>query len=106
YIPSERKGRRSPVRYSYPYRDSDTLIITIPKQYTVESLPTPVDIQTPFGSFHSVTVPQGDTALVYTRSMSITATMIPLAQYDDYRSFFQRIVQSDRARAVLIRKAQ
>jgi hypothetical protein len=104
YVPAERKQRISPVRFSYPYRDADSIYFSIPKNYAVETIPKDLSLQTSFGSFHCKTVAVGDSAIVYTRITDINTTSIPALQYNEYRTFFQNIVKADRSQVVLKKK--
>ena len=104
YIPRDLKERKSPVRYSYPYRDVDSIVFALPKGYTVEAVPSPVDLRSSFGSFHSSSNVLGDTALVYTRILEIHQAEIPAPAYNEYRNFSKDIVKADRAQAVLVKQ--
>lgn len=104
YIPPQVTRRLSPVRYSYPYLDIDSIYYIIPNGYTPESIPTKVHLVSSFGQFSSKTYPLGDTAIVYTRSLEIQTYSIPPDHYTEYRKFFSDIVKADRAQVVLVKK--
>ncbi|MGA9118013.1 MAG: DUF3857 domain-containing protein [Bacteroidota bacterium] len=106
YIPRENKTRKSPVRFGYPYRDSDSILYVLPKGYQVETLPSPLDLESSFGAFHARTVRMGDSALVYTRTLEIRNAVVPAASYEEYRRFFTEIVREDRAQAVLVKRGE
>ena len=103
-IPRERTDRRSPVRYNYPFRDRDSIVYLLPKGFAVEALPSPLELNRTFGSFHSSTRLVGDSILVYNRELEISSTEIPPTSYADYRNFAKDIVKADKAQVVLVKK--
>lgn len=101
YIPPVIENRISPYRFDYPYLNTDSITITLPKGYAVETLPAETSVSRPFGSFFGKTVNQGDSVIVYVRKTEIRSDEIPASQYSDYRSFVAEIVKADRAQVVL-----
>ena len=104
YVPGDISRRLSPVRFGYPYFDSDSVYFKIPEDYAVEAVPPEVNLNTSFGNFSSKTIQSGDTAVVFTRRMEIKKYNIPAEEYSEYRKFFYDIVKADRAQVVLHRK--
>lgn len=104
YIPPDVSERLSPVRYSYPYTDFDSVYFKIPAGYTVEALPNEVNIATDFGKYSSKTIQYGDTAIVYKRIKEINKYVVPADHYTDYRKFYFTIAKSDRSQVVLHKK--
>lgn len=104
YVPRDYTSRKSPVRFSYPYRDIDSIAYALPKGYAVESLPAAVDLSCSFGSYHARTKVIGDTVLVYSRVMEMQKNEIPATAYEEYQKFSQDIVKADRSQAVLVKK--
>jgi hypothetical protein len=102
--PAEVTRRFSPIKLSYPYLDIDTVRYTIPDGYVTETLPSPVELSTSFGKFHSKTILSGNNEIIYTRSIDMFNYSIPAKDYFEYRKFIQSIVASDRAKAVLIKR--
>ena len=103
-VPREMPARRSPVRFSYPYRDIDSIVYRIPAAHVCEALPKEQHLESPIGSFHSKTILRDDSTIVFTRVLEIRGTEFPADRYADYRKFFADIVVADRAQAVLVRK--
>ncbi|MGE5315349.1 MAG: DUF3857 domain-containing protein [Acidobacteriota bacterium] len=101
YVPADNKARKSPVRFSYPYVDIDSIYLRLPRNFVIETLPKETSLRTSFGSFSGRTVALGDTAIAYTRRTEITGYMIPAAAFQEYRSFRQEIAKADKAQAVL-----
>ncbi|HEX9613903.1 MAG TPA: DUF3857 domain-containing protein [Bacteroidota bacterium] len=103
--PADVPIRLSPVRLNYVYADFDSVCYILPEGYFVEALPERVFVEQPFGRFESRTHVSGDSAIVFTRSLTMTQHEIPADQYATYRSFFIEIFKADKAQAVLLRKS-
>ncbi|MES1195480.1 MAG: DUF3857 domain-containing protein [Steroidobacter sp.] len=95
--------RENPVQFVSPQKDTDEFIVTLPAGYVIDDLPAPVDIEYPFGSYHSKTTVAGNT-LRYTRAFEIRQFTVPLDKLDDLKMFYQQIYRDERANAVLIKK--
>lgn len=106
WVPADISNRLSPIRYSNPYCDVDSITYILPRGYAVEALPSEVNITSSFGSFSAKSVAQGDTAIQYIRKKEISVYEIPAKNYAEYRKFYADIVKADRAQAVLVRKQQ
>lgn len=103
YIPPEVKVRLAPIRFSYPYRDIDTVIFSIPDGFIPESLPGEVKLETAFGKYHSRTSVNED-KITYTRLIEISSCKLPPAEYKAYRDFMASIVKADKAQVILVKK--
>lgn len=102
-VPEDVEKRLSPVRFSYPYLDVDSVTYTIPSGYKIEALPNEVNLSSSFGSFKSKVKPLGNTKILYVRSLQIRKYSIPAKNYEEYRKFFSNIVEADRGQVVLVK---
>ena len=82
---------------------SETVKVQLPVGFTVDELPDPVKIQTPFGSYVTSYEVKG-TELVFKRQLSQTATTIAPADYEMVRKFFESIRAAENAPVVLAKK--
>ena len=82
---------------------SETVKVQLPAGFTVDELPDPVKIQTPFGSYVTSYEVKG-TELVFKRQLSQTATTIAPGDYDVVRKFFESIRAAENAPVVLAKK--
>jgi hypothetical protein len=103
-VPAEIAKRFSPVRMSFPYLDTDTIRITLPDWYNLESLPAEINLNSSFGSYHSKTVLEKNETILFIRTLEMKNYSIPPEKYSDYRKFFQDVVKADRAMVVLVKK--
>ena len=104
YVPPDVPKRLAPIRFNYPYHDTDSICYTLPIGFRVEAIPAEVHLQSSFGNFHTKTLTLGDTAIVYTRSFEIREYSIPAKNYAEYRKFYSDVVKADRAQVVLVKK--
>jgi len=102
--PHDVVGRRSPVLLSYPYVDVDSLLFKIPRGFVCEAVPPPVALLAPFGKFFAATVAQGDTALLYVRTLELDQSEIPAAKYNEFAAFYRAVARADKAQVVLASK--
>jgi Domain of Unknown Function with PDB structure (DUF3857)/Transglutaminase-like superfamily len=102
YVPGEVLKRLSPIRFSYPYLDIDSIVYKIPKGYNIEAMPQEVNLTASFGNFSSKVTKSGDGNILYTRFLEIKEYEIPAENYNEYRDFFTNIAKADRSQVVLV----
>jgi len=95
-----KEPRKFPVEFDGPLRDTDTFDITLPSGYEVDELPSPVDVDYSFGSYHSKTEARGG-VLHYTRTMEIKELSVPVSKMDELKKFYRMIATDERNNAVL-----
>ena len=82
---------------------TETARIKLPAGFQVDELPEPAKLETSFGSYSATHRVESD-ELVFTRSLTLRRSIVPIEQYALVRSFFERILAAEQAPAVLIRK--
>jgi hypothetical protein len=82
---------------------SETVRVELPAGFTVDEVPDPVKIQTPFGSYATSYEVKGN-ELVFKRQLSQQAITIAAADYEVVRKFFESIRAAENAPVVLARK--
>jgi Domain of Unknown Function with PDB structure (DUF3857)/Transglutaminase-like superfamily len=95
-----KEPRKYAVEFPGPRHDTDIVEIALPTGYQVDELPSPTDVDYPFGSYHSKTVAEGN-VLKYTRTYEIKQLSVPVSQADDLKKFFRIIGNDERGTAVL-----
>lgn len=101
--PEAEAPRISEVWLRMSYRDIDTVMITVPAGYTPESIPQPVSLQSPFGTYSCGTTISG-AVITYIRTINRKGGIYPAAAYPDLETFYNAIYKADRARIVLVKK--
>jgi hypothetical protein len=103
YVPPASESRTQTIEFfPYAFAHADTIRYELPEGFTIEALPNPVEIETPFLRYTAwVDVPE-EGVLVYTRRATVTDNSIPPELYHAFRDSMSRIAQADRAQAVLV----
>ena len=96
------KPRALPIELEYPKEDTDQFEITLPAGYVSDFLPPAIDMDYPFGSYHSKTELAGN-VLRYSRTFTLKESSIPAEQAEDLRHFYRIISTDERASAVVKR---
>jgi hypothetical protein len=95
-----REPRRYDIEFTAPERDTDTFEIALPDGYDVDDLPPALDVDYPFGSYHSKTEVVGRT-LTYHRTYEIRTASVPVAEAEALKRFYRAIDNDERMLAVL-----
>ncbi len=95
--------RKLPFKLWNEYVDTDTIYFEIPEEYTVESIPFPINLQSKFGTY-SCTVIQNGNVISYTRTVTAEKGLFLAADYRAYFEYCRQIVKADKAKLVLVKK--
>ncbi len=95
-----KEPRKFPLEFEGPSRDTDSFDIALPPGYEVDELPTPMDVEYSFGSYHSKTEASGQ-MLHYTRALEIKELSVPVGKMDELKKFYRMIAADERNTAVL-----
>jgi transglutaminase-like putative cysteine protease len=99
----EVSNRVNPVYINRGFFDVDEIDYTFPEGYRIEALPPDMTINRSFGQYSNKLNISGNKA-VYTRSLQIKEGTYSAGQYVDMVDFYQKIVQSDGNKLILIKK--
>ena len=89
--------------FDYAYRDIDSVEITIPAGYSLESLPEEKKIETAYGNYHSIVKVEGS-KIIYYRKLDHFAGRYAAKEGEALEKFFTDIYKADRSRVVLVKK--
>lgn len=96
------KPRRYPVEFDEATRRDDLFDIKLPVGYAVEKLPSPVQANCDYATYHSdVSVANG--VLHYKRTLKINAVLVPTARLPQLRGFLQQIA-ADQSSVVVLQR--
>ncbi len=100
YLPE--KDRKHPVMLeSNSFREKATF--NLPAGFIVDEVPNPVSLQTTFGKY-ATTYEVKDGKLIFTRSLTLSRSMVGVERYKDVRDFFTGMLNAEQSPVVLIRK--
>jgi hypothetical protein len=95
--------RKYDVVLSHAFKHVDSIVITLTADYTVESLPKDVSLNTPYG-IYSIKFRIDNSTVYCVRSMEQNASRFPAADYKKFAAFMNSIYKSDRGKIVFIKK--
>jgi len=95
-----KEPRKFPVEFEAPVRDTDSFEITVPAGYEVDDLPTPVDTDYSFASYHSKTAASGN-VIHYSRTFEVKELSVPVDKIEELRKFYRAIASDERSTVVL-----
>lgn len=101
--PPNVRNRKTELVSRHAYQDIDTIIYTLPASLKVESIPAPVNIQTPFGEYSSKTELNGE-LMTFVRNFRINKGRYPAASYAEFIDFYDKVVLADDLKCVLVKK--
>jgi transglutaminase-like putative cysteine protease len=97
------EARKSEIKFDFAFRDVDTVNITLPPGYQLESLPAPVAVSGKFGNYSCIAVLKGNT-LNYIRRREQHAGVFPATDFPELVKFYATIYKGDRNRLVLVKQ--
>jgi hypothetical protein len=100
-VPKRYRTRSSPFEIARGFYDFDDIAIDLPENYSVESIPEPVEFQEKFGHYKTE-IQLNDKKVVYKRSLIINKGFYAKSEYEEYRKFIEKIAKNDNAKLVLI----
>ena len=100
YVPQKNIKRISPIKFSYPYKDIDSIEFSIPEKYSIEYVPDSYSIKNIFGEYNIDFIVKGSKVIVL-RELSLNKGIFPSESYDKLISFYEAITKNDKAKCVL-----
>ncbi|MBS1654545.1 MAG: DUF3857 and transglutaminase domain-containing protein [Bacteroidetes bacterium] len=95
--------RKYSISLDFPFRDVDTVEIEIPAGYSIESMPSDVDLKTKFGTY-SCKTKLADNKIVYYRTREQYQGLFPAKDYPALVEFYDAIYKADRNKLVMVKK--
>ncbi|RXK82877.1 DUF3857 domain-containing protein [Filimonas effusa] len=100
---STEKPRKFDIRFSYGFRDIDTVSIKIPAGYKPEAVPKNVTLSNKFGSYAIAYKVEGNNITVF-RKYEIVPDRYPASDFNMLSEFFAAIYKADRNRIVFVKE--
>lgn len=93
-------NRISDIDISNTTSEYDTIAITIPPTYIVESLPKDVELKTRYGTLYAYARQDGN-KIIYTQNIDIPAKRYEASSYKDIKDFFAQVSSTLKRKIVL-----
>ncbi len=102
--PFTQADRRQAIVFPYPYVESDTLTLTIPEGYTLESAPQPIDLRSDVG-LYAVQIRKAEgNSIAISRTFELDQFFGKRADYPQYKYLFESAARSDAGFSVILKK--
>jgi len=95
-----KKQRTHDFRLEFPSTDIDSILIELPKEFVVESIPASFEEKTPYGRFTS-TVKQTDTGILVVQKMTLTSGTYLASEYPAFIAFLNKLSNTYKGKIIL-----
>jgi hypothetical protein len=102
YIPEKIKTRKIPVTLRRNESSMDTTIFNLPANYTIEYIPDPIALETPYGTYQSQ-IEIKDKQAIYIRKVKWNKGTFPAEEYENIRNYFKDITNAENQKIVLLK---
>ena len=92
--------RNFPLRFGYLFKKEEIVIYTLPENFKVEILPSPIEIDNNFATF-KYEIKENDGKIYYRRIFEIKKDEITIDEYNDFRNFYRTVSKIDRLPVIL-----
>jgi hypothetical protein len=96
-----RKIKRTQPVVVDPYELTENSRFELPAGFVVDELPAPVELKSLYGTYKAKLHAGENNQLILERSLQLPAALVPAADYDALRSFYEKISQAEQAPVVL-----
>jgi hypothetical protein len=95
------RNRKNPFQIQRGYLDTDEIEINLPTGFTIEFLPSNVELKGKFGEYKTEIIKKENNKLTYKRSMFLNKGNYSNKEYDEYRLFMEQVSRNDNAKIIL-----
>ncbi len=81
----------------------ETVTFNLPSGFVVDEIPDAVTLETPFGKYMT-RYEAKDNKLIFTRSLVINRTTVPVEKYNSVKDFYSKIMAAEQSPVVLLKK--
>ncbi|MFT4092560.1 MAG: DUF3857 domain-containing protein [Niabella sp.] len=99
---NEEETRENDIVYTYAFIDKDTVNISLPEGYKIESMPKPLEISNKFGRY-DISYNIDGNMIKMTRSYERNSGRFPASDYKEFVAFYNAIYKADNARMVFVK---
>jgi hypothetical protein len=103
YLPQSVENRTQEVELKTSFTALDTIQITLPENYRVETKAETIFYKTPFGEYESITKIEGNN-LTYIRRFVRYQGTFAKEKYVELLDFYKKVIKADAAKVVLVNK--
>jgi hypothetical protein len=95
------RNRKNPLEIQRGSVDIDEIDIALPANFSIEFLPTNVEINGKFGEYKTEIIKKDNSNIVYKRKFFLKKGLYTNKEYDEFRLFMEQISRNDNAKIIL-----
>jgi hypothetical protein len=95
------RNRKNPMEIQRGYVDVDEIEIALPANFSIEFLPSNVEINGKFGEYKTEIIKKDNATIIYKRRFFLKKGLYTNKEYDEYRLFREQISRNDNAKIIL-----
>ena len=89
--------------FNYPVTKTDNISISVPVSYKIEVKPENVNIESPYGYYHTQTEISGS-KITYIRTLEIRERYISENRYQDFLAFYKKVGLVDTGNFIFVKR--
>ncbi|WP_339887679.1 DUF3857 domain-containing protein [uncultured Flavobacterium sp.] len=101
FIPQKYRNRNTPFEIERGYSYEDIITIKFPENYSLEELPSNINVNSEFGLYNSEFLSNSKNEISYKRSIVINEGYYSKDKYESYRLFREQIAKNESIKVVL-----
>ena len=95
------RNRKNPLEIQRGSVDIDEIEIALPANFSIEFLPSNVEINGKFGEYKTEIIKKDNNNIVYKRKFFLKKGLYTNKEYDEFRLFMEQISRNDNAKIIL-----
>ena len=95
------RNRKNPFQIQRGYLNTDEIEINLPTGFTIEFLPSKVELKGKYGEYKTENIKNENNKLTYKRSMFLNKGKYSNKEYDELRLFMEQVSRNDNAKIIL-----
>ncbi|MFZ5973614.1 MAG: DUF3857 domain-containing transglutaminase family protein [Bacteroidota bacterium] len=103
FLPPKQSERKNLIVQPYNQVETDSLIYSLPKDFHVEFLPSPVTIESDFGKYEASFL-HTNASLIYIRKLRVRKGDFLPVKYPEYVDFYRSVQKADNIKIILLNK--
>ena len=104
HVPHRYRNRKNPFEISRGYYDADEVIIDLPAGFAIEAQPENIILNDKFGEYKTEYEMLDGNKMLFRRTLKVTQGFYGSIEYENYRSFMEKVARNDNAKLVLVKK--
>lgn len=101
--PAVNNDRKQRIVFDREFVYKDSYFINIPDTYAIESIPKPIEIVSPFGTYRTTVENISDNKVSFRRSLRLNEGTFEADSYNEFRSFMRKVNTADNQKMIIVK---